>query len=155
MIFLEAFTLGTACRSNFSTVTKSRFLLSHWTPSLQIPVYPQIPFHKRYLCKFSCLIIRKSLQGNITWERSRDSVAAVTGRDMGSYQHQKDYDSTPKVFGSSQHRFMKGNWGLTVWHNLMSGLAGEDRALDVVHLEFRWAFNIASYNLPLRQAGEV
>lgn len=67
----------------------------------------------------------------------------------------KDYDGTLKVLGSSQHRFMKGKWGLTVWHNLMTGLAGEDRALDGVYPEFRNAFNIAFYNLPLGQVDEL
>lgn len=37
----------------------------------------------------------------------------------------------------------------------MTGLAGEDRALDVVYLEFRKAFNIAFHNLPLGQADEL
>lgn len=34
-------------------------------------------------------------------------MAAVTGREGGSYLHQDDCSDTLRVFGSSQQRFMK------------------------------------------------
>lgn len=44
---------------------------------------------------------------------------------------------------------------LAAFHNEMTGLADEGRAEDVVYLEFGKAVNIASYNIPLRQADEA
>lgn len=140
--------LGSVCRRRISGLTKSRFLLSHWTLSSKIPVYPQI---NTFLCRLSYCMTWKSLQGNITPERSRESVAAVTGRDMVSHPHQKDCNGTLKVSGSSQRRFMKGKSSLnnlTAFHNEMTGLADEGRAVGGVYREFGKAFNIASRNIP-------
>lgn len=149
--------LGSVCRSKFPGLTKSMFHSSHWTLA-KFHFIPRSPFHNRFLCRLSYPIIWKSLQRNITPERSRDTLAAVTGRDMGSYPHQKDCSGILKVFGSSQHRFMKGKSclnNLTAFHKEMTGLADKGRTVDVVYLEFGEAFNIASYNIPLRQADEV
>lgn len=78
-------------------------------------------------------------------------MAAVKGRDTGSHPHQEDCNGTLKVFGSSQRRFMKGKSSLnnlTAFHDEMTGLAEEGRAVGGVYHEFGKAFNIASRNIP-------
>lgn len=107
------------------------------------------PSHNIFLCRLAYHIIPV---------RNSGSVAAVISRDMGSYPPQDDCNDTLNMFGSSQHRFMKGKSclnSLSAFHNEMTVLVVEGRAADVVYLEFGKAFSIVSHNILHREADKV
>ena len=127
--------LGSVCRSKFSELSKSRILLSHWTLSWN-KFIPRSPFHNRFLCGSHITLSEKSLQRIITPERSRESAAAVTGKDTGSYTHQKDCNGSLKLFGSS--RVMEGKSclnNLIDFHNAMRQIRREQWMLFILDLE--------------------
>ncbi|GAB0208209.1 mitochondrial enolase superfamily member 1 [Grus japonensis] len=62
------------------------------------------------------------------------------------YRHMKD----KKVVGSSQHGFTKGKSCLTNLINFydeMTGLVDEGRAVDIVYLDFKQAFDTVSHSI--------